>query len=176
MPVVPRIEIPPTIPSRRLVVFLAMRSPSGTPTTTLAPARIGSMTSETALVIWARGTGLIAGRPTSRPSPSLVTIPTPSPPSMRMPGSGSGKTRAVRWAPCVTSGSSPASLTTTASAHPDPSSQRSTGKRTRLPPLGRPISTSRGPAPETRAEAAALAAAAEHVPVVHPLRRPSGAP
>src|SRR4028119_1835419 len=104
-----------------------------------------------------RGTSFIAGPPTASPSPGLVTTPTPSPRSRCIPGSSHGETRAVRCAPSVTSGSSPASLTTTASAQvpSSPTSHRSTGKRTRRssPLRGSFMSTSScacplaGPAP-----------------------------
>src|SRR5918994_2798044 len=120
-----------------------------------------------------RGTSFIAGPPTASPSPGLVTTPTPSPRSRCIPGSSHGETRAVRCAPSVTSGSSPASLTTTASAQapPSPTSQRSTGKRTRRssPLRGSFMSTSSCASPLTSALAAALAAAAAQVPVVQPV-------
>src|SRR5215204_2650479 len=58
----------------------------------------------------------MAGPPTGSPSPGLVTLPTPSPRSSSSPCCSSHETRAVRWAPSVTSGSSPASLMTTALA------------------------------------------------------------
>src|SRR6266498_2514089 len=171
IPVVPRIEMPPMIPSLGLVVLRAISSPPGTLTTASAPRTVRPTTSPTAAAIWRRGTGLIAGPPSSRPRPGLVTVPTPSPPSSRRPGSARRLRRTVRWAPSVTSGSSPASLTTTASAHPSPSSQRATGKATRRPDPGRPISTRSCGRPLTSAAAAALAAAAAQVPVVQPVRR-----
>src|SRR5919202_155128 len=118
-----------------------------------------------------RGTSFMAGPPTGSPSPSLVTTPTPSPRSSSRPGSSLHKTRAVRWASWVTSGSSPASLTTTASAHEPPTSQRSTSKETRRssPFPGSFTSTLTCGSPVSRALAAALAAAAAHVPVVQPV-------
>ena len=116
MPVVPRIEIPPMMPSLALVVLRAIRSPSGTEMMTLTPCWARSTASPTAWVIIVRGTGLMAGPPTSSPRPGLVTTPTPTPPSSSMPGSSRQRTVAVSRAPWVTSGSSPASLTTTASA------------------------------------------------------------
>src|SRR5215212_11675600 len=113
----------------------------------------------------------MAGPPTGRPSPGLVTTPTPSPRSSSSPGSSRHVTRAVRWAPSVTSGSSPASLITTASAHESPRSQRSTSNSTRRsgPFLGNFTSTRSCVWPLTRARAAALAAAAAQVPVVQPV-------
>src|SRR5215211_2742230 len=118
-----------------------------------------------------RGTSFIAGPPTGRPRPGLVTTPTPSPPSNSSPGSSLNETRAVRCAPCVTSGSSPASFTTTASAHVSPTSHLSTSKDTRrsLPFLGSLTSTVSCGSPVSRAFAAALAAAAAQVPVVQPV-------
>ena len=66
-----------------------------------------------------RGTGLMAGSPTATANPGLVTRPTPSPPrrmiSSSPPGDSRRQTRAPISAPLVTSGSSPASLITTAS-------------------------------------------------------------
>src|SRR6266536_19373 len=188
IPVVPRMEMPPSTPSRRLVVLRAIRSPSGTLITTRMPR--SPTTSVTAWVIIARGTGLIAGPPTGSPSPGLVTTPTPTPPASSTPGAARQETVAVRCAPCVTSGSSPASLTTTAratdpgragsaAAGPEPSrsgtiSARSTAKVTRRPE-GRPTSTHRGGGgPCASSWAAALAAAEAQVPVVQPVRSAFG--
>src|SRR5215210_153662 len=120
-----------------------------------------------------RGTSFIAGPPTASPNPGLVTTPTPSPRSSAIPGPSVQETRTVRRAPCVTSGSSPASLTTTASAQAPLSStsHRSTSKETRRlsPFLGSFISTLPCCSPVMRAFAAALAAAAAQVPVVQPV-------
>ena len=140
MPVVPRIEIPPMMPSLALVVLRAIRSPSGTEMITVTPFLLRSTASLTAWVIIARGTGLMAGPPSSSPRPGLVTTPTPTPPSSSMPGAWRQRTVAVSRAPWVTSGSSPASLTTTASAWVALSVQASTGKRT-LWPSGSATST-----------------------------------
>ena len=125
MPVVPRIEMPPTMPRRGFDVRRAIFSPPGTLTSTTTPTSSVSKTSATAAAICARGPALMAGPPTSRPRPGLVTVPTPGPPRSSMPGASRSVTRAVRWAPWVTSGSSPASLTTTAIAPSPSSSQRS---------------------------------------------------
>src|SRR4028119_781250 len=67
-----------------------------------------------------RGVSFMAGPPAASPRPGLVTRPTPSPRSSSKPGSSFHETRAVTWAPSVTSGASPASLTTPASAHEAP--------------------------------------------------------
>src|ERR687895_1784660 len=113
----------------------------------------------------------MAGPPTGSPSPGLVTRPTPSPRSSSNPCSSRHEMWAVRWAPSVTSGSSPASLITTASAHEAPRSQRSTSnsKRRSRPFPGNFTSTRACRRPLTSALAAALAAAAAQVPVVQPV-------
>src|SRR5215210_2395501 len=118
-----------------------------------------------------RGTSFMAGPPTGSPSPGLVTTPTPSPRSTSSPCSSRHETRAVRCAPSVTSGSSPASLTTTASAHESPRSQLSTSNSTRRsrPFPGSFMSTRACVRPLASARAAALAAAAAQVPVVQPV-------
>src|SRR5215211_5003228 len=113
----------------------------------------------------------MAGPPTGSPSPGLVTTPTPSPLSSSSPCSSRHETWAVRCAPSVTSGSSPASLTTTASAHESPRSQLSTSNSTRRsrPFPGSFMSTLACVRPPASALAAALAAAAAQVPVVQPV-------
>src|SRR5215218_79485 len=171
MPVVPRMEMPPSMPRRALVVFSAISSPPGTLMTTRTPRSCGSITSSMEYEIMRRGTSFMAGPPTRSPSPGLVTMPTPSPRSRTSPRSSRHETRAVRWAPSVTSGSSPASLMTTASAHEAPRSHRSTSNSTRrsLPFPGSFTSTRACGSLLTSAQAAALAAAAAQVPVVHPV-------
>src|ERR687892_309051 len=171
MPVVPRMEMPPTMPRRALVVFSAIFSPPGTLMTTRTPRSSGSRTSSTEYEIIRRGTAFMAGPPTGSPSPGLVTMPTPSPRSSSSPCSSRHETRAVRWAPSVTSGSSPASLITMASAHETPRSHLSTSNPTRRsrPFPGNFTSTRAGRRPLTSALAAALAAAAAQVPVVQPV-------
>src|SRR5215213_4622234 len=113
----------------------------------------------------------MAGPPTGSPSPGLVTTPTPSPRSSSSPCSSRQETRAVRWAPSVTSGSSPASLMTTASAHESPRSHLSTSNSMRRsrPFPGNFTSTLACDSPLTSTLAAALAAAAAQVPVVQPV-------
>src|SRR5918994_3081304 len=117
------------------------------------------------------GAGFMPGPPTGSPSPGFVTTPTPSPRSSSSPGSSRQETRAVRCARSVTSGSSPASLTTTASAHEAPSSHLSTSNSTRrsVPFAGSFTSMRSCGSPLTNAFAAALAAAAAQVPVVQPV-------
>ena len=136
---------------------------------TVTPLVPRSTASPTAWVIIARGTGLMAGPPSSSPRPGLVTMPTPTPPSSSRPGSPRQRTVAVSRAPWVTSGSSPASLTTTAIAWLSLRVHSSTGKLTRWPD-GRPTSTVWGISPVSSAVVAALAAADAQVPVVQPVR------
>ena len=68
MPVVPRIERPPIMPSRALTVRAASASPPGmeTSTSTSPGAPVSAATSPMAPAIIRRGTGLIAGSPTGR--------------------------------------------------------------------------------------------------------------
>lgn len=70
MPLVPRMEMPPTMPSIGLKVRRAMRSPSTQPIARSKPGLAPpASTSSTAMrIIW-RGTGLMAGSPggTRRP-------------------------------------------------------------------------------------------------------------
>src|ERR671921_313051 len=113
----------------------------------------------------------MAGAPTGSPSAALVTMPTPSPRPSSSPCSSRHETRAVRWAPSVTSGSSPASLITTASAHESLRSHRFTSNSTRRsrPLPGSFTSTRVCGRPLVSALAAAFAAAAAQVPVVQPV-------
>ena len=114
MPVVPRIESPPRMPRRALVVFSASASPPGidtvistSPVTPWAAAREATMS-----CIIRRGAGLIAGSPMESSNPGRVTVPTPAPARKRTPEpSGAVTTVTTISAPSVTSGSSPASLT-----------------------------------------------------------------
>ncbi len=152
------------MPRRALVVLAAICSPPGTSKVT----RIGrSVTSPTAARIIRLGTGLMAGAPTGRPSPGLVTVPTPMPASSSVSGAADHSAVTVMRAPSVQSGSSPASFTTTQRFD----ASASTGKATRSP-LGRRTFTSRGGVPVVNPMAAAFAAADAHVPVVHPVRKP----
>jgi len=117
IPVVPRMEMPPTMPSFGLKVFSASARPSGTemvterPTHRARPGLVSSLVrslfgmsrrsfesscrapgkhsetaSRTACAIMARGVLLMAAAPTGWSSPGLVTRPTPSPPSIEIPG------------------------------------------------------------------------------------------
>ena len=122
IPVVPRIDKPPTMPSRPLSVLAASASPPGmeisisaSPLLPVAPA-----TSAMASRIIARGTGLMAGSPGANGQAGAGhradafagaedVTPVPGAPS---------RTVATISAPCVTSGSSPASLITPAVATP----------------------------------------------------------
>ena len=113
----------------------------------------------------------MAGSPGGIGRPGRVTVPTPSPARKTIaPGApGAGSTRTRISARCVTSGSSPASLRTAASACPRPTEPSSTANTGRSP-RGRVISTSAGTAPVAKPIAAALAAAVAQAPVVQPVR------
>ena len=89
MPLVPRTDIPPTMPSLGLKVFSASVSPSGIEMTTSNPPvyPVADMTSSSASFIMLLGTRLIAAFPTGWSSPFLVTLPTPFPPSIPIPES-----------------------------------------------------------------------------------------
>ena len=125
IPVVPRIDSPPTIPSRAFSVRSAIRSPSGIAISTTAS---GVAISASAARIMARGPGLIAGSPGGSGRPGRVIVPTPGPARNARPLAGRrAETVARISAPWVTSGSSPASLTMAALAHPGP--ERGLGQR-----------------------------------------------
>src|SRR5574344_1070302 len=175
MPVVPRIEMPPTMPRRALSVFLAISTPCGTDKVMASPACSSSApaAARTLLSMLRRGTGLMAGPPTSSPSPAMVTVPMPKPPRRHTTPGWPGRvhTSAVRWALSVQSGSSPASLMTMAWAVVPSQRPSWTAKRT-ASPLGSRQSTASGTVPCTRPCTAAAAAAAEHAPVVNPVRVP----
>ena len=115
IPLVPKIEIPPMIPSLGLSVFSAISFPLGTDITSFIPffLRIDSATSVIFSIIIFFGVGLIAASPISKPKPGLVTRPTPFPPSISIVFIlvVSSKSTMIS-APCVTSGSSPPSLIT----------------------------------------------------------------
>ena len=173
-PVVPRMEIPPSTPSRGFIVRRAISSPPGTLTVTVTPRprpAAAATASAAASPIIRLGTELIAGPPTSSPRPGRVTVPTPSPPRRSSPGSRDQATVAVTRAPWVTSGSSPASFTTTAEAQPSPVRGSSTANRWSKP-AGRGMVTSSTGSPSSRWVHAARVAAAAQAPVVKPLRSP----
>ena len=81
IPVVPRIEIPPIIPSFAFNVFFAVSSPFGTKISISAPFPVGRTLSTAALIIF-KGVGFIAEFPGEMGSPFLVTFPTPIPPKI----------------------------------------------------------------------------------------------
>ena len=155
------------MPSRPFSVRSARRAPPGmemVTTMSRAPA------SARAAAIMARGPGLIAGSPGAIGRPGRVAVPTPSPATKVRPEPGApGSSRTTTVAPWVTSGSSPASLTTAASAQPGPRASRATANSGRWPP-GSGISTADGTVPPPRPSAAAFAAAAAQAPVVQPRR------
>ena len=80
-PVVPRIDSPPTMPSRAFSVFAAISSPCGmaisTSTSPLRPSARATCAISARIIL--RGTGLIAGSPGGTGSPGRVTVPTPGP-------------------------------------------------------------------------------------------------
>ena len=174
IPVVPRIDSPPSIPSRGFQVRRAIAAPPGTLTvTSTSGARpCAEAASATASSIIARGTGLIAGSPTPIGSPGRVTVPTPSPARKTTPPREAA-TRTRISAPCVTSGSSPASLTTPASAQPGPVAAWLTAKRGASPRGSRIVTASGTPPPHSPSSAARQAAVAQ-APVVQPRRRGRG--
>ncbi|ALA58017.1 hypothetical protein NITMOv2_1593 [Nitrospira moscoviensis] len=122
-------------------------------------------------MMFRRGTGLIAGPPISRPKPALVTVATPTPPLISIPGSVRSSTSAINSAPCVQSGSSPASLITLQIARVSTRSHRARAKVTRVR-FGSVVSMSDSMVLLTRQRVAALAAAAAQAPVVYPVRKP----
>ena len=167
MPLVPKMEMPPRMPSRGLKVFWARAAPSGTEITTSRPktGSVSSRASCTARSIMERGPGLMAASPTGTFRPGLVTRPTPSPPSTWTPGAAETDAVATIRAPSVTSGSSPLNLRTAQRAA-FPSRFASSMGKVRSMPLGVCICTAAGARPVSRSKAAPLAAAAAQVPVV----------
>ncbi|MNL20083.1 hypothetical protein D3C87_1413140 [compost metagenome] len=140
MPVVPRMEMPPTIPSLPFRVFSAIFSPSRTEISTSKSAS-SPATSRMAVSIILRGTGLIAGSPGGRGNPGRVMVPTPFPALKVMPLPGFPRRTVLSIsAPWVTSGSSPASLTTPALAKFSPFSSVAR-ENAGLTPLGSSTST-----------------------------------
>ena len=168
MPLVPSTERPPSIPSLGLKVRSASSLPLGSITSALKPpfTSKSSLSLASSEVIICLGTLFMAASPTCCQRPGLVTLPTPSPPSMIISSSSMGVTREHTGMPSVTSGSSPLSFITVQTA-PCPSNLPVTS-RSSLMPLGVSISTWDGMLPVITAIAAAFAAAAAHVPVVNP--------
>jgi hypothetical protein len=170
IPVVPRIDSPPTIPSRGFHVLRASASPSGTEisTSTSPDSPWAAASSAITSLIIRRGTGLMAGSPGAIGSPALVTVPTPGPARNVTPKPAAPRlTVDTISAPCVTSGSSPASLTIPARAQPSPRSSSASGNAG-VSPFGRTIDTGSGNSPPSNAAYAAFVAAVAHAPVVHP--------
>ena len=169
---VPRIDRPPRMPRRGLSVFCAIASPPGMEISTsisVGPPTLRAASSRLSRIIW-RGAGLMAGSPGGRGSPARVTVPTPSPARKVTPVPGMpARIVAITRAPCVTSGSSPASLTIPALAPPSKGSAIAREKAGRAPP-GSAISTRSGKSPVRHPRYAALAAAVAQAPVVQPRR------
>ena len=164
-------EMPPSIPSLGLNVLAAISSPPGTEITTrrFSVRSDSSIASVTALMIIPFGPGLMAASPTLCFKPGFVTLPTPFPPSIRIPGMSETDTDARTRMPFVTSGSSPLSFLTAHTAVPPSSSASSTSSVSGIP-FGVAIRTDSGAFPVRSRKAAALAAAAAQVPVVYPKR------
>ena len=160
------------MPSRPLAVRSAILSPSGTEisTSTSAPTPTRSATSPKFARIMARGAGLIAGSPGGSGRPGRVTVPTPWPARKATPDPrAANRTVARTSAPCVTSGSSPASLTIPAVASAGPRSDVASAKAG-LRPFGSATGTGSGKTPVSSASNAARAAPLAQAPVVHPRR------
>ena len=118
--------------------------------TSAGPPRAGARSPSIAAII-RRGAGLIAGSPTGRLRPGLVTMPTPSPARNTIPApGGAGLTQDSTSAPWVTSGSSPASLRTPARPWSGPRSASTRGKKGSWPP-GSVTETGSGKRPVTSA-------------------------
>jgi hypothetical protein len=114
-------------------------------------ARLAPATSAMAVSIIWRGTGLMAGSPGGIASPARVTMPTPSPARKMTPLPGIPRRTVARMrAPWVTSGSSPASLTTPAVAESAPKRVTASAKLGRSP-WGSVTSTGSGNAPVSSA-------------------------
>ena len=167
MPLVPRMEMPPSMPSRGLKVPPASRRPSGTEMTARSPPDAPAALS----AAWAcariirRGVELMAAAPTGWSRPGLVTRPTPSPPSISTPGMPVRSTRAKIRAPSVMSGSSPPSLRTAQAAQPGPAEISSSSASTGMP-AGVSTRTALSRRPVSSSSAAPRTAAAAQVPVV----------
>ena len=166
MPVEPRMEMPPSIPSRGLKVFAASRDPSGTEITASRPpcSPVSSNACRSWSLIICRGPELMAAAPTGWFRPGRVTRPTPCPPSMRMSVSVL-RTVATTNAPLVTSQSSPPSFRIPQEAQSGPRRMSSGSSSTGMP-AGVSTRTWAGKSPRSRASAAARAAPAAQVPVV----------
>ena len=160
------------MPSRGLSVLRATASPPGIEISTsmsVAPPS-DEAASATASRIILRGAGLIAGSPGGIGSPARVTVPTPTPARKTMPPpAGPGRTVETISRPLVTSGSSPASLTTPARAPSAVWSWQASAKATRAP-RGNRMSIGSGNSPVIQPIKAALVAAVAQAPVVQPRR------
>ena len=173
IPDVPRTDRPPTIPSLGLNVFFAVSSPSGIEIVTFISPQYPQARHmrSTSSVIILRGTLLIAACPICCSSPGFVTLPTPMPPSSmtRSPEDSSSpfSTFAYIRSPSVTSGSSPLYFLTAHSTRSGSLVTSSTSRYSSIP-FGVISLTCRNSSPEKSISAAAFAAAAAQLPVVHP--------
>ena len=113
------------------------------------------------------GIGFIAGSPTEIGNPGFVTVPTPGPALNIIPDSVSSTLTFIK-APCVTSGSSPASFIIPTSTQLSFFSKNEI-LNVGFSPFGNVIVINSTSSPAQRAHRAALVAAVAHAPVVQPL-------
>ena len=172
MPLVPKTDMPPSMPRRGLNVRAARATPSGMEMVTTRPPVYpwACAAAQAASRIMARGIELMAAAPTGWSSPALVTRPTPTPPSITTSEPSLSATRAMTRTPSVMSGSSPASFCTEQTAHVSPRSASSTSTTTSMPAGVDTVTEDTVTSPR-RSSAAALVAAAAQVPVVYPQRK-----
>ena len=177
MPVVPRIDSPPTMPSRALSVFAASASPPGMAisisTSPHARARAATSAIAAAHHLPRHRIDRRLARRHRQPGPRHGADARPGR-NVHAAARRARRTVASTSAPWVTSGSSPASLITPAVAAPSSSAvdgQREGEASRRAASV---TSTGSGNSPVSSAVKAALAAAVAQAPVVQPRR--SGRP
>ena len=177
IPDVPRTDRPPMIPSLGLNVFFAVSSPSGIEMVTLTslPYPQARHMRSTSSVIIFRGTLLMAACPIFCSRPGFVTLPTPTPPSSM---TLSPKTLLPAFPLLRISKARPsrriiaAVFPHRALPHSPASSMAFSTSRSSSIPFGVISLTWHISSPEKSICAAAFAAAAAQLPVVHPSRRP----
>ena len=167
MPVVPIMEIPPSIPRVWFNVFLANTLPLGTLTVTVTPWPWTQNSSKTSFII-ARGPGLMAGSPGGIARPGFVTVPTPKPARKRISPESSRVMVVSTSLPCVTSGSSPPSFITVALASVSDIISTALIGTSMYWPCGFSITTLSTIFLSKRANKPAFIPAVAHEPVVYP--------
>ena len=178
MPLLPRMDIPPTIPNAGFRVFRASSSPFSTAISSVKTSSISPKPMRIRLsFIILRGPGLIAGYPGATANPGRVTRPTPLPPQIiNFPRPQSSTRSPAPAVPprttftltihlSVTSGSSPASFCTAN----QPSGRALTRIFNTTPP-GRINSSCGRISPPVKYRYPAKIAAAAALPVVKPSR------